>query len=611
MGTSLITVLIGHRGSGKSALLQKLPSYFKKAGKEALIFDLDREIETAEKSTVDQLFASRGEQAFRDLEALHLARIVGDHRKSRIPVFIAAGAGFQERIPDGVRCLWIRRPTDGQGRIFLDRPRLDPDKTPLDEFLDRYKIREPRYRAMANEELTIPEGFEADPGFFTGNLTFNAGTTLTLQPGVFATEERLQIFLERRLPWNIRFELRDDLLSTPQIKHALAVIPPNQVLLSLRKTPAQTGLLALLRNGAIWDWPAELPLPGTHQPSILSLHDRMGNASVAEAGRRLEEMSRSLVKPKETILKLAVMVRDFDDLWQGHQWAEKDPWNRSFLPRSFEGRWNWYRLLRKGRSPLNFIREGDGSALDQPYLLDWARMNENAKTFAAILGDPVLHSLTPAEQWSFFQERAMPVLRVSMSELEWNTGAFEIIQKIGLRAAAVTSPLKNSAAGAARIKTAEVTRFQSANTLAWSEKEQAWSAANTDLMGLYALLGKYTDEAFFGVWGAGGTLPLLKELLPKAHFYSSRTGEERQVPAPKFSPAALIWGVGRARFKGDVWPPAHWKPAVILDLNYTEDSPGLEYALRVGARYLSGLGMFRKQAEGQREFWKEALKHEP
>jgi shikimate 5-dehydrogenase len=50
-------------------------------------------------------------------------------------------------------------------------------------------------------------------------------------------------------------------------------------------------------------------------------------------------------------------------------------------------------------------------------------------------------------------------------------------------------------------------------------------------------------------------------------------------------------------------PPKQWKPSILVDLNYTEDSPGREYALQVGAEYVSGLRMFQVQAEKQREFW--------
>ena len=63
-------------------------------------------------------------------------------------------------------------------------------------------------------------------------------------------------------------------------------------------------------------------------------------------------------------------------------------------------------------------------------------------------------------------------------------------------------------------------------------------------------------------------------------------------------PEVIIWGVGRSLFNG-VFPPEQWRPRIVLDLNYAEDSPGREYALRLGirrVRYVSGLGLFKAQA---------------
>jgi hypothetical protein len=40
-----------------------------------------------------------------------------------------------------------------------------------------------------------------------------------------------------------------------------------------------------------------------------------------------------------------------------------------------------------------------------------------------------------------------------------------------------------------------------------------------------------------------------------------------------------------------------------VDLNYTDDSGGREYAQRVKAEYRSGVKMFRAQAQHQRDFW--------
>ena len=48
-------------------------------------------------------------------------------------------------------------------------------------------------------------------------------------------------------------------------------------------------------------------------------------------------------------------------------------------------------------------------------------------------------------------------------------------------------------------------------------------------------------------------------------------------------------------------------PKLILDLNYSENSPGREYAHQVSARYISGKLLFVAQAKAQRAFWDECV----
>src|SRR6185437_7380362 len=97
------------------------------------------------------------------------------------------------------------------------------------------------------------------------------------------------------------------------------------------------------------------------------------------------------------IRKLSIPIHSFAELEEGHAWAAADPERRAFLPSSDDGRWQWYRLQHRSRSGLAFFREGDGSSADQPVLLDWARHKRPGLSFAAVLGDPVAFSRTPAE----------------------------------------------------------------------------------------------------------------------------------------------------------------------------------------------------------------------
>lgn len=600
----MIYFLIGHRGSGKSHLARRLPGYFQSVGQEVLITDLDQTIESGEGLSISEIFESQGEKAFRDLEEKYLQELCSQYRNETRTVVIVVGAGYLGTLPplktQNALCLWIRRPTDSNGRIFLDRPRLNPKQSPLDEFLTRAKEREPRYRRHANEQLMISEGFERsnpeERAFFLN--------TLDVKGGILTLTDSSESFIQRRLHWGLRLEVRDDLLNPEQIRLALQQIPHSQLLFSVRRENPTLEILSSLGEGSLWDWPAERPIPAGFKPTILSLHERKAHESVSDTGHHLE----TVAKGHRAHLKLAVEVQNFEELWQGHLWAAQDAKNRTFLPRSTDGRWSWYRLFMKDPNKLNFIREGEGSAPDQPYLLDWVRTPECPSTFAAVLGHPVGHSRTPAEHFEFFSKRKMPVVAIPVSETEWDV-ALNILQKLGLRAAAVTAPNKLKAAHSAKIKSDRATQFDSVNTLYWSVKDHCWVGENTDLMGLSGLFSGITNTPPFqkiAVWGGGGTLPLLQTVLPQAQFYSARTGTTRDALLPHDSPQIVIWGVGRSRYSEKnqtQWPNPNWKPTQVIDLNYSEDSPGREYALKTGAKYISGMVMFRAQAQAQREFW--------
>ena len=103
------------------------------------------------------------------------------------------------------------------------------------------------------------------------------------------------------------------------------------------------------------------------------------------------------------------------------------------------------------------------------------------------------------------------------------------------------------------------------------------------------------------VWGGGGTLPLLEMMVPHAQFASVRTGKGRDGKDLITNPEVVVWAVGA--MKDLKSPPLDWEPELVVDLNYFDHSPGIEYALRVGAIYMSGIQMFLAQAEEQRKFW--------
>ena len=254
---------------------------------------------------------------------------------------------------------------------------------------------------------------------------------------------------------------------------------------------------------------------------------------------------------------------------------------------------------------LSFMRVDQGSSLDQPYLFDFLRYPYNTIRFAAVLGDPVKHSQTPAEQGDYFSSHNMGVVAVRMDESECHSLNLSILERLGMAAAAVTSPLKTKMRELCVTVDKKADELESVNTIV--AFKGGWHGANTDVYGLQQVLKSFDFPNEIVVWGGGGTRMAMKQLLPHAHFFSARLGKEIWVEKQaSLSPEVVVWALGRARQEQTKTPPEHWRPEYVIDLNYTEDSPGLEYAQKIGARYISGKAFFKGQARQQRQFWSDA-----
>lgn len=601
------TALIGHRGVGKTSLLARIETYYRDAGRSVTCLDLDKIIAERTGRSISEIFQSEGEEAFRQIERETFAAVERETETVEHDVFLALGAGFDSRLLSPMwKVLWVRRTTDEMGRIFTDRPRLNPNVHPLTEFKERYDVRHPAFAARADEVLWLDEGAESpDPGeraFFIDGCR-ELGGAITVRKTLFQTENRLRDWIKKRLAWGVRwFELRDDLLSREEMESALKLIPSSQVLVSFRH-PAKEASTAELVNasGCAYDWPLERgrETPVSRPPNFLSLHERKPGQSL---GAVLQELPTDL--PSTTRLKAALPVMGYAELIQGHRWYMERPDQRIFLPCSSNGRWYWYRELLGDRLALNFFREDEGSSSDQPTLLRWIRrrMLGEVANFAAVLGQPVFHSRTPVEHREFFEKRKAPVFAIEISRDEWPE-AINTLEELGLRWAAVTSPLKELAFKSCGVSDDLSCRLQAVNTLVRTKK--SWQGMNSDYEGFINTwresVGPVSKAT--AIWGGGGTLEVMRMVLPKARLYSARTGEPRIPYEPEeFSPEVVIWAAGRIP-DGQPMPPESWKPEIVFDLSYSEDSTGRAYALQCGAQYVSGLSMFRTQAAGQRRFW--------
>lgn len=671
-------LIVGHRGVGKTAFLQRVRAAYARRSLPVTTWDLDAELSRHHGVAVATLFHQQGEPRFRAQEhALLRARLaeLRDPAQASDPhdlcdVYVALGAGYDEdprvAVPPAwlplARVLWLRRLTDPQGRIFVDsaRPRLDPDLPPLAEFQRRFVERQSRYQAWHDTVWIMPEGAESDENPAEDQFLFAAlasqhhspkgmlPAVLTLLPDPLARSEAAHEFLMRRLTWpGLRFELRDDLLSDAQRAWAQHLLPPERVIQSARRAlPSHKDVQAACRQKSAVDLPCELlqsppaeawlrewtaRMDGAMLPGLIaSLHDRDIGESVPQAAARLQSLALQLGAQHA---KLAIEVHDFAELAWGLAWADADPLRRAFLPRTSAAqhasgpeRFRWFRALqaRAKRSPLSFVREGDGSSADQPTLcehlqLGMADMGQPSRGFAAVLGDPLQHSRSPSEHRAFFSRQGLPMLAIPCSEADLAHGGLALLRQLGLRCAAVTAPLKR-AAGA-------LTGLESCNTLWWQDDTASWQGENTDPVGLRALLASLPADAQVAVWGGGGVLPSLHETLPQAQFFSLRTAALRrpssgardannasdasdgatQNAAALAQPSVVVWAAGHRGRDAALQPPASWRPQCVYDLDYREDSAARDYALRVGARYVSGLVMFTAQAAAQRAVWQRSL----
>lgn len=597
----MINVIIGQRGVGKTQLLKRIHRYTESS--KVPCFDLDQEIEKRAKKTIREIFEKEGEASFRDLEKKIFHEII----LSQPSCWIAVGGGFPVGvIPENARVLWVQRATDHAGRVFLDRPRLESDLPPLEEYEKRAKAREFQFRNVYDQIYMMPEGLTEidtmEEEILVQHKKALAGG-VTILPEVFLKKNRWHGFIETHANHGVEFfEMRDDLLNHDQVQTCLGSLFSEKFIFSFR-----TGKTENYPQGsqiAYYDWAVELgempqPVRFLKQRLIISLHERIEGESLEEAISRLNDQTGKCVH-----LKLAPIVENYDDLLLGYLWQQADPQNRSFLPRSANGRWAWFRLWMKGRQLLNFWREGDGSAADQPTVYEWLSVHFIKTQFAAVLGKPVKQSWTPMEQKAFFEERNEPVFRIEVDQREWES-ALRTLSVLGLKQAAVTSPLKEEAFHSSKEKTGEAELLRSVNTLYYNSDQKRWAGHNTDFAGFQELAEGIDEKTTVVLWGGGGTLNMMKKVLPQSYCFSATRGEVREEDQSRWNkdimPEVLVWAAPR---KGDMkWPNPEWKPKLVIDLNYTDDSAGREYAQRVGAEYRSGVKMFRTQAQHQREFW--------
>lgn len=590
MSQKMKRIFFGHRGVGKSALLERHWTYVP----DVPHFDLDQEISKRFGRTISEIFQTSGEQKFRKLEQEMYFEL-----SQNDSFVISVGGGFDvAQLGSETERILVRRTTDKGGRLFLNRPRLEPHLDALQEYLARYKQRQPKFLQCASWVYDLPEGDFVDK--VIESQIFKAGR---FENGGYITVPSDQSEVVAKFS---QLELRSDLVSKSlllQYLDAISSASSIQLLVSIRRDVDLDWLQndKLKQTKANYpskievDFGLELGQPTAEQltvASVISSHE----SDIASAMKKLNNF-------KSHHLKLCPVVCNFQELMLGHKWQSEDPSRRSFLPRSPQTasnnpRWQWYRILQSRRQQINFISQLDEIS-DQPTLYQTIQAATKSMTeFGAVLGDPVAHSWTPAHHTKHF---SIPTVAIPLNESTFHEDLI-CLKELGLSFAAVTSPLKP--------KASETTKVEGCNSMVTVKGQ--WQGTNTDILAMNEILKQnITENDVVAFWGGGGVLESIRKQHSEFHFYSSRSGKLKSENKENQQPTVVIWAA--PRLQETLFPPKEWNPRLVIDLNYSESSMGLEYVQRLSSdadsklKYVPGRDFFLIQAKHQIEFFKKLL----
>lgn len=605
-------LVIGHRGVGKTSFLKRYGHLFSKN------FDLDAEVEKRSHKKITDIFEQEGEASFRALEEKTL-RELNDELKNETSVMIVVGAGYSSSFwPSSFKSLWLQRDTDKFPRYFLDRP-LVGTSDPVN-FEKNFKERELRYQSKADCVWTLREGedlfsTQIQTSWIFEDLKFENESVLTLFPD---THRDLDQMIEAKKECGLVFEFRNDLWSFEKdfekIKKLVLKYPQVRFLLSFRKVEKIDCDFFSLPN-VLSDWDIHLGLPPSGlNVSYFSLHHLSEPVT-----KELQNLEALIDQNPDIQLKAAPEISSFEDLEILYKWWLQNPLRKNIFPRSPSAKnpnafvsfpkWQWFRLFMKGKQKLNFLREGREGLADQPTLCQWSCQIDSSgesKRFAAILGDPVLHSYSPTFHDEFFKRKQMNFYAIPLSREDLNEKVFAFLDDLGARAFAVTSPLKKHEVLLKNSTPIDANADQVHNTLFKSKtdsKTTIWIRANTDLEALKKMLADFSsyrsnEETAWIIWGSGAVTEQAFALLQNAELYSSSQDKCLKKKGKMTSDVFLLWAAA------DQAPLPSFKDVrKVLDLSYSSKSNARLYCFDQKIPYLSGLEFFEIQARAQQQLW--------
>ena len=320
--------LIGHRGVGKTTLVKNMD----------LALDLDAEISKIHK--ISSFFENDREDEFRALEHEVLNKIL----KNKEAQIVSLGAGFDLDgfvFPKNSKIIWVQRKSDKEGRVFLDRPRLNNKVSALDEYLERFPERQKLYEKHTDFCIELEEGGveTALPIFkkiLLGEKVFSSKAYYTLR-----SLDELSFFKGR-------VELRTDLLSENEIFNLISSENNEcDFLVSFRTDVSKPFFEKVLKCKNIM-----IDVPMEQDFFEVRKFDKNNKNIFVSSHEDLPRSEIRKINQKGFHLKWAPLVESFEDLKTKVKLIEG--LDVSFLPRSIEkGRWKWCRQLHLLKNKIN------------------------------------------------------------------------------------------------------------------------------------------------------------------------------------------------------------------------------------------------------------------
>lgn len=623
----MLTLLIGHRGVGKTTLCRKLSSLLPNWQ----TADLDDLITQDSNQSTQALFAN-GENCFREQEMKSFHKHCLPLIDANSPHVVSLGGGFpnnylielKKKHPN-IRIIWLRRKSDDQARFEGNRPALKQD------ILRTWELRKKSYEQACDEVLYLPEGpFWPKPycdfltQFFDQKLQIKTPLVQTLPESESKELVRKARFLfQKRLGVELRNDLQCEMemLEFLQSLSCLEMPEKNNILISLRRGPQPDFLSKLFaiykselksRMGyklhfdcdlEIWEKVADevskLSALNSQIDLTLSLH------SYGPAESQLKDFEKAVHVYQEhktnlSHIKWAPSVENLHTLrtlWEKLKSCELRDAKTSFLPRGPSGFGKFFRLLTAECNRFNFCHSYLADDSSQPTLWEnWTQQNNSegrtAASWRAVLGADTQLSWSPLfhNQWS--EKRGEKFLNLSLKESPSND-ELGFLLNLGLKGLAITSPFK--------VWAAKSSKHAFANT--WTLSASSFVVENTDIVALKKLLPQSIHEKSVLIFGKGAIGKQLAELLPHATCVGLRELEAAQLKNTDTclskSVDFVIWAASPlASFHG-----LPENPETVWDMNYFEHSQAQTYAKAVAAEYISGQQFFEEQGRLQQVFW--------